>query len=156
MIPPVLKVLSVRTLDNYRLKISLSNGKEGVFDMSPYLDRGVFRELKDVEYFTQVTTVYGNSGIGWPNEQDLSADTLNYGLREVRTKSVQEMLAEASEHCRARDGTVYWGKTFNYVVNVYSAFFAEKYGDCKSELKTEHRDESQPAESQVRRVRANL
>ena len=156
MISPLLRVLSVRALDNYRLKVALSNGKEGVFDMSPYLDMGVFRELKDVEYFTQVTTVYGNSGIGWPNEQDLSADTLNYGLREVRTKSVQEMLAEASEHCRARDGTVYWGKTFNYVVNVYSAFFAEKYGDCKSELKTEHRDESQPAESQVRRVRANL
>ena len=150
MIPPVLNVLSVRALDNWRLKVALSNGKEGGFDMSPYLDKGVFCELKDVEYFTQVSTVYGNSGIGWPNEQDLSAYTLDSGLQEVRTKSVQEMLAEASEHCRARDGTVYWGKTFNYVVKVYSAFFAEKYGDCKSELKTEHRDESQPAESQVR------
>ena len=156
MIPPVLNVLSVRAMDNWRLKVALSNGKEGVFDMSPYLDKGVFCELKDVEYFTQVSTVYGNSGIGWPNEQDLSAYTLDSGLQEVRTKSVQEMLAEASEHCRARDGTVYWGKTFNYVVKVYSAFFAEKYGDCKSELKTEHRDESQPTEPQVRRVRANL
>ena len=156
MIPPMLNVLSVRALDNWRLKVALSNGKEGVFDMSPYLDKGVFCELKDVEYFTQVSTVYGNSGIGWPNEQDLSAYTLDSGLQEVRTKSVQEMLAEASEHCRARDGTVYWGKTFNYVVKIYSAFFAEKYGDCKSELKTEHRDESQPTESQVRRVRANL
>ena len=156
MIPPLLKVLSVRALDNYQLKVALSNGKEGMFDMSPYLDRGVFRELKDTEYFSQVSIVEGGSGIEWPNEQDLSAHTLDSRLQEVRTKSVQEILAEASEHCRARDGTVYWGKTFNYVVKVYSAFFAEKYGDCKSELKTEHRDESQPTEPQVRRVRANL
>ena len=156
MISPLLRVLSVRALDNYRLKVALSNGKEGVFDMSPYLDRGVFRELKNTEYFSQVSMVDGGSGIEWPNEQDLSAYTLDSRLQEVRTKSVQEMLTEASEHCRARDGSVYWGKAFNYVTKVYSAFFAEKYGDCKSEFKTEHRDESQPTESQVRRVRTNL
>ena len=77
MTAPVLEVLSVCALDNRWLKIVLSNGKEGVFDMSPYLSGEFFGELKDAEYFSRVTTVFGNSGIGWPNGQDISAYKLN-------------------------------------------------------------------------------
>ena len=157
MIPPLLKVLSVYVLDNYRLKVALSNGKEGVFDMYPYLDKGgVFQELKDVEYFAKVSIVPGKGGIEWPNEQDLSASTLNSGLYEVQTKTVQEMLAEASEHCRNSEGSVYWRDAFNHVTKIYAAFFEEKYGDSKPELKTEHRDKSKSAEPQIRRARVSL
>ena len=77
MISPLLRVLSVRALDNYRLKVALSNGKEGVFDMSPYLDGEFFLELNNSEYFAQVTPVHDNGGIGWPNGQDISAYKLD-------------------------------------------------------------------------------
>ena len=76
----VLRVLSVRVLDNRRLKVALSNGKEGVFDMSPYLGGEFFLELNNPEYFAQVSTVHDNGGIGWPNGQDLSAYKLDSEL----------------------------------------------------------------------------
>jgi hypothetical protein len=45
-----------------------------VFDVKPYLSKGVFKELKKSSYFKKVRVVWG--GIQWPHEQDLSAETL--------------------------------------------------------------------------------
>ena len=42
--------------------------------MKPYLDRGVFRELKDVNYFNRVDILFG--AVTWPNEQDIAPETL--------------------------------------------------------------------------------
>lgn len=44
-----------------------------VFDLKPYLDRSVFRELRDVNYFNQVGIVFG--AVTWPNEQDIAPRT---------------------------------------------------------------------------------
>lgn len=44
------------------------------FDVKPYLDFGVFRELKDLAYFNQVKLAFGT--VQWPHEQDFSPDTL--------------------------------------------------------------------------------
>ena len=74
-----IRVLSVTPLEDYRLAISLSNGKTGVFALTPYLESGVFRQLKNKEYFTQVR-ILGTGGIGWPgglSAPDLSGDTLD-------------------------------------------------------------------------------
>jgi hypothetical protein len=45
-----------------------------VFDVSSFLDKGIFQELKDESYFKQVSVTFG--GIQWPHEQDFSKDTL--------------------------------------------------------------------------------
>lgn len=50
----MVKVISVLPKNNYQLFVKLSNGKEGYFDISPYLEKGIFQELKDKNYFTQV------------------------------------------------------------------------------------------------------
>lgn len=42
--------------------------------MKPYLDRGVFREMKDVHYFNQVGILFG--AVTGPNEQDIAPETL--------------------------------------------------------------------------------
>ena len=65
-----LRVLSVTAMENHRLRVALSDGRRGVFDVSPYLDIGVFRELKAPAYFARVKTLF--AGVGWPNGQDLS------------------------------------------------------------------------------------
>lgn len=70
MTKPYISVVSVKPLANYRLRVSLSNGKEGVFDVSPHLNKGVFKELRDPSYFKLVKLVF--TGVGWPNGQDLS------------------------------------------------------------------------------------
>ena len=77
----ILKVLSVAPLDASRLEIVLSNGKSGVFDVAPYFRGDFFSELRDAAYFSRVSLVSGKSGIEWPNGQDLSAYTLEAGLR---------------------------------------------------------------------------
>lgn len=64
----------VKPLPGYRIYVELENGRKGIFDLNPYLDRGVFRELRDVHYFNQVDIFLG--AVTWPNEQDIAPETL--------------------------------------------------------------------------------
>jgi hypothetical protein len=68
------KVLNVQPLENYQLKLTFDNAEIRVFDVTPYLEKGIFTELKNLIYFHQVKPFFG--GIQWPNEQDFSRDTL--------------------------------------------------------------------------------
>ena len=67
-------VEKVEPLDNYKLKLFFTNGDLKIFDVSPYLDKGIFHELKDDNYFKQARVVSG--AVEWPHEQDFSNDTL--------------------------------------------------------------------------------
>ena len=71
MNPRVLKVLPE---ENYRLSIVFDNDERREFDVTPYLNRGIFSELKDPNYFRQVAVSMGT--IQWPNGQDFCPDTL--------------------------------------------------------------------------------
>lgn len=64
----------VKPLENYRIYVELENNKKGIFDLKPYLERGVFQELKNVNYFNQVNILFG--AVTWPNEQDIAPETL--------------------------------------------------------------------------------
>ena len=75
------KVVTVETRENYMLFIKMSNGKSGEFDVSPYLDKGIFIELKKESYFKQVKPAFG--GVVWPHKQDFSADTIEVELVEI-------------------------------------------------------------------------
>jgi len=77
----MVKVLSVIPQDNYQLHVKLSNGKEGLFDVTPYLERGIFVELKDKAYFSTVKAIWG--GVAWPRSQDFSADTLEFEMKAL-------------------------------------------------------------------------
>lgn len=78
----MLKVKKVAANDDYTLSVALSDGRSGLFDVKPYLDKGVFVQLQDKEYFKQVKPLF--CGIVWPDEQDLSADTIAYELKQHR------------------------------------------------------------------------
>jgi len=78
MIPDV---IDLEILSDYRIKVMLSNGKEGVFDVTPYLDRGIFKELKDYNYFRRARIEFGT--ITWPNEQDFSPETIETKMERV-------------------------------------------------------------------------
>ena len=49
----------VKPLSEYRIHVEVQDGRKGIFDMKPYLDRGVFRELKDIHYFNRSTSCLG-------------------------------------------------------------------------------------------------
>jgi hypothetical protein len=69
---------SVVPLADYCISVELENGCRGAFDLKPYLDLGVMRELWDPHYFQQVGIVFG--AVTWPHEQDTAPDTLLAGL----------------------------------------------------------------------------
>ncbi len=74
-------LIDFEILSDYRIKITLSNGKKGIFDVKPYLDKGIFTELKDYCYFKRARIEYGT--ILWPNEQDFSPETIEMKMEEI-------------------------------------------------------------------------
>jgi hypothetical protein len=58
----------------HRLLLTFDNGETRVFDLTPYLDKGVFRQLQDPADFAKAAVVAGS--VEWPGEVDLSYDTL--------------------------------------------------------------------------------
>jgi len=72
---------SVTPLDDYRILVELADGRTGIFDLKPYLDRGVLRELRDVHYFNQVGVMFVS--VTWPHEQDIAPETLVAELQPV-------------------------------------------------------------------------
>ena len=67
-------VTAVEALPNYILRVEFANSEIREFDVSPFLERGIFTELKDQGYFSKVFVSFGS--VEWPNEQDFSKDTL--------------------------------------------------------------------------------
>lgn len=67
-------VKTVHPLPDYRIYVEIEDGRKGMFDLKPYLDFGVFRELRDVHYFNQVGILFG--AVTWPHEQDIAPETL--------------------------------------------------------------------------------
>ena len=68
------KITNVQARPDYKLQIKFKGTKARLFDVKPFLSKGLFKELKNSQYFKKVRVVWG--GIEWPNEQDLSAETL--------------------------------------------------------------------------------
>ena len=69
---------------DHRLLLEFDNGEERLFDLMPWLDKGVFRALRDSRQFTQARVVDGS--VEGSSEIDLSYDTLY--LRSVVVKQV--------------------------------------------------------------------
>lgn len=58
------------------LFVEFSDGKTKIVDLKSYFDKGIFSQLKDPGYFQLVKN--NSYFISWPNDQELSADTLYY------------------------------------------------------------------------------
>jgi len=68
------RVISVEAVKEHFLKLSFENNEVKLFDATPFLDKGIFKELKDYNYFKQASVAFGS--VEWPHEQDFSNDTL--------------------------------------------------------------------------------
>jgi len=76
-------VTEFEILADYKIKLTLSNGKKGIFSVKPYLEKGIFAELKDYDYFKRAKIKYGT--ISWSNGQDFSPETLEMKMEEVNS-----------------------------------------------------------------------
>lgn len=69
-----LAVKDVKPIENYRLILTFENEEVRLFDMNPYLNTGIFKELKDESLFKAVRVSFDS--IEWPNEADVDPETL--------------------------------------------------------------------------------
>lgn len=73
MMNPRIKAVKPSSKD-YSLTLTFENNEIGIFDVKPYLEIGIFKELKNASLFNSVKPFMGS--IQWVNGQDLCPDTL--------------------------------------------------------------------------------
>lgn len=69
-----LSVKEVKALNEYKLLLTFENGEVKLFDMNPYLEKGIFRELKDLSLFKSARVSFDT--VEWENEADIDPETL--------------------------------------------------------------------------------
>ncbi len=72
-------VKAVEPINNFKLLLTFENGEKRQFDMNPFLNNGIFKELNEVELFNTVHLSFDT--IEWDNEADIDPETL-YKLSE--------------------------------------------------------------------------
>ena len=77
-----LAVKEVEPKENYLLVLTFENGEKRMFDMKPYLETGIFRELKNITLFNSVKTSFDT--IEWSNEADLDPEILYQKSIEIK------------------------------------------------------------------------
>lgn len=68
------RISEVAPTDDYKLRLTFTNGERGIYDCTGLLNFGVFSELGDKNYFKQARVSDGT--VVWPHEQDICPDTL--------------------------------------------------------------------------------
>lgn len=71
MNPDAVKVIAN---DDYTLTVTFENGEVKIFDVKPFLNDGVFVELRNLAYFKTVKILNGT--VSWNDKQDICPDTL--------------------------------------------------------------------------------
>jgi hypothetical protein len=71
------EVTRVTPLENYMLFLQFNDNISGIFDCKPYLEKGVFKNLKVLSEFNQVRLAFGT--IEWPCGADFDPE----GLYEI-------------------------------------------------------------------------
>ena len=74
------RIIDVKALEDYKILVIYQNGEKRIKDMKPYLEKCVFKKLKDEEFFKSVKVVYGT--VSWGEQIDLCADSI-YETSEI-------------------------------------------------------------------------
>lgn len=67
-------VVRVVPQENYRLELEFDTGEVRMFDVSPYLDMGIFCKLKDLSLFAKAFVAFDT--VCWPGDLDIAPETL--------------------------------------------------------------------------------
>ncbi|MDK2564218.1 DUF2442 domain-containing protein [Romboutsia sedimentorum] len=64
-----LAVKEIKPIYNHKLILTFGNDEVKLFDMTPYLNISIFKELKNKSLFKSVKVSFYS--IEWPNEEDI-------------------------------------------------------------------------------------
>lgn len=90
------RVKDVKPNPDYTVTLTFANGEVKVFDVKPYLDKGIFRELRDKSLFNSVKPFLGS--IQWRNGQDLCPDTLYLDSVDARDQTESMPVSATATH----------------------------------------------------------
>lgn len=68
------RAIEVDALENYIIKVKFNNGETKKFDVKPYMDHKLFKELKNISKFK--TVKISGLSIAWENGADICPDEL--------------------------------------------------------------------------------
>lgn len=68
------RAVTVLPLENYILQIEFDNGETRLFDVTPYLEKGVFQKLKNVAFFMRAHQEFGT--VVWDDTLDIAPETI--------------------------------------------------------------------------------
>jgi len=74
-------VVSVHPNEDFSITVVFEDGVEGVLDMSPYLDFGVFKKIKDFEQFKRAHIAFDT--VEWECGADLDPEFIRAKCRIV-------------------------------------------------------------------------
>jgi hypothetical protein len=66
---------------DFTITVTFVNDEIGIFDVNPYLEMGIFKELKDWNLFSTVKPFMGT--VQWLHEQDLCPDTIYVESKKI-------------------------------------------------------------------------
>jgi len=67
-------VTKVHPRPDFQIELEFSTGEARLFDVRPYLDKGVFTRLKDISLFQQAYVAFDT--VCWPGNLDIAPETL--------------------------------------------------------------------------------
>jgi hypothetical protein len=67
-------VKNVKPLSGFKLLLTFENNEEKIFDVNPFLDKGIFKELKDAKSFNTVHVCFDT--VEWNNGADFCPELL--------------------------------------------------------------------------------
>ncbi len=82
------RIVGVKPLKNYRLRLKFSDGVEGTADLSSLVGKGVFSVWKDTKVFESVFIDPESHTVAWHGGIDLCPDTLYAEILGVDSQSV--------------------------------------------------------------------
>ncbi len=71
-------IIDVKAKTDFTLQITCDDGRQGTFDVNPYLKYEAFTDLRKQDEFTKIMN--GGYFIEWDNGADLSTDTIEAHL----------------------------------------------------------------------------
>jgi hypothetical protein len=77
----LLDVVKVEAKPDYKLFLEFENGEKRVFDMTPYMDKKPFAQLKGSPLFAKASVDFGT--VVWPGNIDISPETLYNRSRPI-------------------------------------------------------------------------
>lgn len=86
------RVIQVLPDEDYTILIKFANGEIRRFDTKPYLDKGIFQQLREPQFFNTVKPFLGS--VQWVGEQDFDPDMLYEDSIPINETEIADKLAD--------------------------------------------------------------